>query len=739
MATVPTYDRFTQAPGAGRADTFSPPRTPGPGGVVAGQLQDVGRALSSAGAQATDMVIKVQQEANALRVEAALNDLRSESMTLTADKDRGYLNRTGEAAFKGEGGVPLTEEYSGLLAKRASELSASLGNDAQRAAFTRAAAGVDQQFRAGVTSFEVKQYQAYQKSVREGTISTSSAAIVANVANPAYDDTADRTAILASGYELARTQGLAGNQIEAAGYNALAQARADAVSVALEQGDPDLAASYLDEYAADFKTQPLLLAKLRSTVKTEKDKDDARQWASFESETEIAQETGQALSGEVMVAPVYGGARVSSGFGPRTAPALAGGGKGSANHGGIDYAVPLGTKVAAMAGGEILEVDAVGKGGLGKFVRVRHPNGFVSTYAHLNDVDVKAGDTVAGGAIIARSGSTGKSTGPHLHVEVLDADGNPIDPLTAIGRPLTGGARGAAGKPTLEEMRGRARLAAGDDVRRQEAFVAEVDRKYAAGQQEQRDREAQAADAVQPYLRPNSGVTSWTQIPPNVWNALSPQQQTSIQDRFASDAARAAAAAEEGTKRKTDPVKLTSLMGLYATAPQAFAQLDPLTYMNALSEGDYEQMLTRRADVLKGKPDKAEQVSMSRAMSVAGRQLVGLGLDPKKDADEYAEFQGAMWNEVQRYRQSTGKEPDDGALLGITRDLLREVQVGRTKMRGYEVPAIPGDKVYSLVPRDAAKMIRSSYAASGKGEPTPQQLSNEYREGLRLGIFQPEK
>jgi hypothetical protein len=162
MATVPTYDRFTQAPGAGRADTFTPPRTPGPGAVMAGQVQDAGRALSSAGGAAVDLVTKIQNEANALRVEAALNDLRSESMTLTADKDRGYLNRTGEAAFKGEGGVPLTEEYGGLLSKRASELAASLGNDAQRAAFTRASADIDRQFRAGVTTLVVKQYQTYK-------------------------------------------------------------------------------------------------------------------------------------------------------------------------------------------------------------------------------------------------------------------------------------------------------------------------------------------------------------------------------------------------------------------------------------------------------------------------------------------------------------------------------------------------------------------------------------------------
>jgi murein DD-endopeptidase MepM/ murein hydrolase activator NlpD len=120
------------------------------------------------------------------------------------------------------------------------------------------------------------------------------------------------------------------------------------------------------------------------------------------------------------VAPVQ--ARISSGFGPRTAPKAG----ASSNHAGVDYAVPVGTAVAASKPGR---VSAVGNepGGYGNFVTVEHPGGFTTTYAHLDGSRVNVGDQVRGGQIIAMSGNSGNSTGPHLHFKVTK-DGVAIDP-----------------------------------------------------------------------------------------------------------------------------------------------------------------------------------------------------------------------------------------------------------------------------------------------------------------------
>jgi murein DD-endopeptidase MepM/ murein hydrolase activator NlpD len=103
--------------------------------------------------------------------------------------------------------------------------------------------------------------------------------------------------------------------------------------------------------------------------------------------------------------------RVSSRFGMRKDPI-----QGDARmHSGIDYAVPEGTNVRSIQGGRV--VFAGNKGGYGKTVEIEHPDGTRTRYAHLREFGVQPGEEVTAGRNIALSGSTGRSTGPHLHVE----------------------------------------------------------------------------------------------------------------------------------------------------------------------------------------------------------------------------------------------------------------------------------------------------------------------------------
>jgi len=124
-----------------------------------------------------------------------------------------------------------------------------------------------------------------------------------------------------------------------------------------------------------------------------------------------AQPAPNVQGGFTWAAPVSG-ARVSSGFGPRKAP-MAG---ASTNHGGIDLAAAMGVPVAVAGPGTVLDAwnDTVHGGG--NSVRVRHPDGSITGYAHLNDFTVKKGDTVTGGQRIGSVGATGRATGPHLHM-----------------------------------------------------------------------------------------------------------------------------------------------------------------------------------------------------------------------------------------------------------------------------------------------------------------------------------
>ncbi len=138
------------------------------------------------------------------------------------------------------------------------------------------------------------------------------------------------------------------------------------------------------------------------------------------------------LSRELARQVVPGGRPVESGyissfFGSRTDPFH---GK-TAFHAGLDFAGAPGTRVLAVADGV---VSFAGKdGSYGKLIEVTHGNGYVTRYAHNSTLLVEAGQTVRKGDAIALMGSTGRSTGTHLHFEVLRG-GRPVNPLGFVGR-----------------------------------------------------------------------------------------------------------------------------------------------------------------------------------------------------------------------------------------------------------------------------------------------------------------
>ncbi len=108
------------------------------------------------------------------------------------------------------------------------------------------------------------------------------------------------------------------------------------------------------------------------------------------------------------------------------------GGWSSGYHTGVDFPVPTGTSVKSVAPGRV--VSAGWAGAYGYEVVIRHSDGKYSQYAHLSALHVRAGQSVSGGQRIARSGSTGNSTGPHLHFEIRTGPGygSDVDPLAYL-------------------------------------------------------------------------------------------------------------------------------------------------------------------------------------------------------------------------------------------------------------------------------------------------------------------
>jgi murein DD-endopeptidase MepM/ murein hydrolase activator NlpD len=203
----------------------------------------------------------------------------------------------------------------------------------------------------------------------------------------------------------------------------------------VQQGDAFeiLFIRFFDEFGEPVKEGEILFGELKLSGK-------ATSLYQFKTEddqsTDYYGATGTSAKRFLYRTPIDG-ARISSGFGKRRHPILG----YNKMHKGVDFAAPTGTPIMAAGNGE---VELAGKNGsYGNYVRIRHSNGYKTAYAHLSrfGAGIKKGQDVRQGHIIGYVGTTGRSTGPHLHYEVLVNDAQ-VDPKTikvATGRTLTGG------------------------------------------------------------------------------------------------------------------------------------------------------------------------------------------------------------------------------------------------------------------------------------------------------------
>jgi len=132
-----------------------------------------------------------------------------------------------------------------------------------------------------------------------------------------------------------------------------------------------------------------------------------------------------------MEMPVSG--RVSSGFGSRFHPIL----QRWRMHDGVDLAAPYGSPIVAAADGRV--AAAGWRGGYGRAVAIQHAGGIETLYGHMSRIGVSPGEAVRQGQVIGYVGSTGLSTGPHLHYEV-HKDGKLVNPLSVqmVTSPIQG-------------------------------------------------------------------------------------------------------------------------------------------------------------------------------------------------------------------------------------------------------------------------------------------------------------
>ena len=163
--------------------------------------------------------------------------------------------------------------------------------------------------------------------------------------------------------------------------------------------------------------QPLLYAALHRVDSPDV---ELMKWTTSGKTDWFDTEASGAERSDGLMSPVAG--RVTSGFGYRVHPIL----RFARMHAGIDFGASWGSPVVAAAEGVV--VGAGWSGGYGRQVQVAHGSGIVTTYSHMSGLAASLGDTVRQGQVIGYVGSTGLSTGPHLHFEVR-VNGQAVDPM----------------------------------------------------------------------------------------------------------------------------------------------------------------------------------------------------------------------------------------------------------------------------------------------------------------------
>lgn len=219
------------------------------------------------------------------------------------------------------------------------------------------------------------------------------------------------------GSGLYRSARAAGAPIEAIQQYLQALDQHLSLDTAIEPGDTfDIIVAYRRSSTGETQVGDLLFAGLE---KAGKPKAQLLRWGKdglfFEAAGMGAQRTG-------LIMPVYGG-RVTSNFGARRHPVLG----YTRMHAGIDFGAPYGAPIYAV--GDARVIYSGWHGGHGNYVKLDHGGGFATAYAHMSRTAVPNGARVSAGQVIGYVGSTGLSTGPHLHYELYQ-NGRAVNPLS---------------------------------------------------------------------------------------------------------------------------------------------------------------------------------------------------------------------------------------------------------------------------------------------------------------------
>ncbi len=257
MAMVPRSLQSQVDVGAAPAGRFEAPEFVNYGAQLATQT---GQGLTQSGVQIGRIANELTQQANAARFDEAANKAANAALDLRYGKENGYTNLSGEAALKRPDGKPLADEYTDKLNEHLIAISDSLGNDEQKAMFSRFSKDLTLRFRGEAMHYEAQQNKTYQDSVATATQDTAMREISLTWGDPKATDAAVQR-IQAAAQMQAQLTGKSPEWAQAHALDLTSRGHALAIGAALDRGDAAGADAYLKRYSGQMSADTILKAR----------------------------------------------------------------------------------------------------------------------------------------------------------------------------------------------------------------------------------------------------------------------------------------------------------------------------------------------------------------------------------------------------------------------------------------------------------------------------------------------
>ena len=660
MPTVPTsfapqVDVSTQGMPALEAPSVTPMRNAAPE-----QMQEMGRAQLQAGTTVMRIGQRIQDEIDEAETKAAdVAALRQAQEILRGEN--GYLRTTGKNA---ETQYQSTQE---ALAKVFQDTESQLTNDVQKRMFQQVATRNLLTLQGQMADHKFREVKVYSINESRSRMELYTAEAIQNYESRGQKDengaaigaynTAINTA-LAEADNLARLNGLdlEGSQAKALRNSVYSTVTMGVVSRLLDDDNPAAARAFYDEQVKAGRLDEQTALRLNSAIDGTEDKIEVVTAIERYTQGDIGQtEDGRTTARFIM--PVDSAVVTSVVGDPRD--------KGKRAHNGIDLAVPVGTKVRAPYNGEVIQAWNDDKYGGGMSMRVRLDNGDIVGFAHLSGFDVKVGDRVTQGQVVARSGDTGTG-GPHLHY-TLKRNGKPIDPRTA-GDIESGGGGGTPMQTTTDSL--EKTLAAIDRDYADKPLIRDqikqgVRQNWNQMRADEDRREQELVESAKDAWFKAGG--DWRAIPNSTWAQLPEDVKFQLQ---------------KGIPRETDP----SVEEWLIRNNNTFVEADLNARRDKLSPSDYNQWLARLKS--RGTPDPIEA---SASQSMIDNTLANAGLErfinPKSEEDKITA--NTIGQEI--IRQIDAEQQIKGGKLSlkekqavVDRVIIQDVQVRNRVFSGSE-------------------------------------------------------